>query len=144
MPSLPHARAVMKGLSFDNFTRANLMRAMAESVAFSLKWGFEKISGTLGKPAQFRLTGGGANSGAWRQILADVFDTEVVRVKWDEGGAFGAALLALAVHQRIRGCLYLLERSAIIMSIWTLTNRLSRRLPGRRSTENYMKNSANC
>jgi len=35
MPSLPHARAVMKGLSFDNFTRANLMRAMAESVAFS-------------------------------------------------------------------------------------------------------------
>ena len=76
---------------------------MAESVAFSLKWGFEKLSGRLGKPAQFRLTGGGANSGAWRQILADVFDTEVVRVKWDEGGAFGAALLALAVDQRRKG-----------------------------------------
>jgi xylulokinase len=79
------------------------MLAMAESVAFSLKWGFEKISGRLGKPAQFRLTGGGANSGAWRQILADVFDTEVVRVKWDEGGAFGAGLLALAVDQRHKG-----------------------------------------
>jgi xylulokinase len=103
MPPLPHARAVMKGLSFDNFTRPNLMRAMAESVAFSLKWGFEKISAKLGKPAQFRLTGGGANSAAWRQILADVFDTEVVRVKWDEGGAFGAALLALAVDQRHKG-----------------------------------------
>jgi xylulokinase len=103
MPPLPHARAVMQGLSFDNFTRANLMRAMVESVAFSLKWGFEKISGGLGQPAQFRLTGGGANSGAWRQILADVFDTEVVRVKWDEGGAFGAALLALAVDQRHQG-----------------------------------------
>ena len=79
------------------------MRATAEAVAFSLKWGSEKISGRLGKPAQFRLTGGGANSGAWRQILADVFNTEVVRVKWDEGGAFGAALLALTVHQRHQG-----------------------------------------
>jgi xylulokinase len=103
MPPLPHARAVMKGLSFDNFTRANLMRAMAESVAFGLKWGFDKISGMLREPAQFRLTGGGANSAAWRQIVADVFDTEVVRVKWDEGGAFGAALLALAVDQRHKG-----------------------------------------
>jgi len=103
MPSLPHARAVMKGLSFNNFTRANLMRAMAESVAFSLKWGSEKISCRFGQPSQFRLTGGGANSAAWRQILADVFETEVVRVKWDEGGAFGAALLALAVDQRQKG-----------------------------------------
>ena len=103
MPPLPHARAVMKGLSFDNFTRANLMRAMAESVAFGLRWGFDKISGLLPGPAQFRLTGGGANSAAWRQILADVFDAEVVRVKWDEGGAFGAALLALAVDQRHKG-----------------------------------------
>jgi xylulokinase len=103
MPPLPQARAVMKGLSFDNFTRANLMRAAAESVAFSLKWGFDKISGNLGKAEPFRLTGGGANSGAWRQILADVFEAEVVRVKWDEGGAFGAALLALAVDQRHKG-----------------------------------------
>jgi xylulokinase len=103
MPPLPQARAVMKGLSFDNFTRANLVRAAAESVAFSLKWGFDKISGNLGKAEPFRLTGGGANSGAWRQILADVFDTEVVRVKWDEGGAFGTALLTLTVDQRHKG-----------------------------------------
>jgi FGGY family of carbohydrate kinases, C-terminal domain len=68
-----------------------------------LEMGFEKISRKLGKPAQFRLTGGGANSAAWRQILPDVFDTEVVRVKWDEGGAFGAALLALSVDQRHKG-----------------------------------------
>src|SRR5260370_9075564 len=97
MSSLPHARAVMKGLSFDNFTRANLMRAMAESVAFSLKWGFDKISGRLGQPAQFRLTGGGANSVAWRQILADVLATAAVRVKLDEGWSFGAEFLPPAV-----------------------------------------------
>jgi hypothetical protein len=42
------------------------MRAAAESVAFSLKWGFDKISGNLGKAEAFRPTGGGANSDAWR------------------------------------------------------------------------------
>lgn len=103
MPPLPKARAVMKGLSYDNFTRANLMRATAESVAFGLKWGYERSTRSFGKPSQFRLTGGGANSAAWRQIIADVFNTEVVRVKSDEGGAFGAALLALTVDLREKG-----------------------------------------
>ena len=103
MPALPQARALMKGLSFSNFNRANLMRATAESVAFSLKWGHECSAPCFGRPTQFRLTGGGANSAAWRQIFADIFATEVVRVKWDEGGAFGAALLALTVSQRQRG-----------------------------------------
>lgn len=32
-----------------------------------------------------------------------MFDTGVIRVKCDEGGAFGAALLALTVSQRSRG-----------------------------------------
>lgn len=103
IPALPRARGVMKGLSADNLTRANLMRAGAESVAFGLKWGYELLAQSFERPQQFRLTGGGANSAAWRQILADVFDMEVIRVKCDEGGAFAAALLALTVEQRSRG-----------------------------------------
>jgi xylulokinase len=98
MPALPRARGAIKGLTQDNFTRANLMRATAESVVLGLKWGFERLTGAFGRPGQFCLTGGGANSAAWRQILADVFETEVVRVRCDEGGALGAALQALAVH----------------------------------------------
>ncbi|PCE23878.1 xylulokinase [Paraburkholderia acidicola] len=103
IPALPRARAVMKGLSADNMTRANLMRAGAESVAFGLKWGYERLALSFERAEQFRLTGGGANSAAWRQILADVFDTDVIRVKCDEGGAYAAALLALTVHQRAKG-----------------------------------------
>jgi len=103
IPALPRARGVMKDLSADNMTRANLMRAGAESVAFGLKWGYELLVQSFARAEQFRLTGGGANSGAWRQILADVFDTEVIRVKCDEGGAYAAALLALTVHQRAKG-----------------------------------------
>ncbi|WP_321927455.1 xylulokinase [Paraburkholderia guartelaensis] len=103
IPALPRARGVIKGLSADNLTRANLMRAGAEAVAFGLKWGYELLSQSFERAQQFRLTGGGANSAGWRQILADVFDVDVIRVKCDEGGAYAAALLALTVHQRAKG-----------------------------------------
>ena len=46
------------------------------------------------KPAQIRFTGGGAKSVLWRQILADVLNTDVLTMQDDEGPAFGAALLA--------------------------------------------------
>ena len=43
---------------------------------------------------QVRLSGGGARSPLWRQIIADVLDVELVTVNTTEGAAFGAALLA--------------------------------------------------
>jgi len=43
---------------------------------------------------QIRASGGGARSNLWRQILADVFDTELVVINVTEGAAYGAALLA--------------------------------------------------
>ncbi|MBN2393784.1 MAG: xylulokinase, partial [Anaerolineae bacterium] len=43
---------------------------------------------------QIRVSGGGAKSPLWRQILADVIGSELVTVNTTEGGAFGAALLA--------------------------------------------------
>ena len=46
------------------------------------------------------LTGGGANSQAWRQIVADVCRLPVVRLVQDEGASFGAALQALWVLER--------------------------------------------
>jgi xylulokinase len=41
-----------------------------------------------------RVSGGGARSLLWRQILADVFNAELVTVNTTEGAAYGAALLA--------------------------------------------------
>ena len=43
---------------------------------------------------QVRVSGGGARSPLWRQILADVLDAELVTVNTTEGAAYGAALLA--------------------------------------------------
>jgi xylulokinase len=46
------------------------------------------------RPAQIRASGGGTASPLWRQILADVLETEIATVSTVEGAAFGAALLA--------------------------------------------------
>ena len=48
----------------------------------------------LGEIDQVRLSGGGAKSSLWRQILADVLRAELVTVNTTEGAAYGAALLA--------------------------------------------------
>ena len=44
--------------------------------------------------SQVRVTGGGANSPLWRQILADMFGVEIVTVKAEEGAAYGIVFLA--------------------------------------------------
>jgi xylulokinase len=68
-----------------------------EGVAFGLRDSFELIRsvGAFGQTSpQVRVSGGGAKSALWRQILADVLDTELVTVNTSEGAAYGAALLA--------------------------------------------------
>jgi xylulokinase len=45
-------------------------------------------------PRQIRASGGGIASPLWRQILADVLETEIATVNTSEGAAYGAALLA--------------------------------------------------
>jgi len=43
---------------------------------------------------EVRVSGGGAKSLLWRQILADTLDADLVTVNTTEGAAYGAALLA--------------------------------------------------
>ena len=43
---------------------------------------------------EVRLTGGGARSPVWRQVIADIFGVNVVAMKEDEGAALGAAIQA--------------------------------------------------
>jgi len=90
----PLARAAFVGLTVRH-GMAHCTRAVLEGVAFGLKDSFElmKESG-LGKIEQVRVSGGGARSALWRQILADIFDCELVTVNTSEGAALGAALLA--------------------------------------------------
>jgi xylulokinase len=89
----PKARGVFFGLSGIHRSK-HLMRSVFEGVSFGLKDSLELIKSLGVETQQIRLTGGGVKSELWRQILADVFSTDVYRVQSDEGPAFGAALLA--------------------------------------------------
>jgi xylulokinase len=75
-------------------TRAHIVRAILEGVAFSLRDSFT-IFAEMGVPVgNIRLGGGGARSELWRQIQADVYGHEIEIVEAEEGAAYGAALLA--------------------------------------------------
>src|SRR5436190_1476492 len=76
-------------------TRADLIRSVLEGVSFSQKDCLDIIE-TMGVPVRSaRLSGGGARSAFWRQMLADVFGKPVVTLETQEGSAYGAAILAL-------------------------------------------------
>jgi xylulokinase len=89
----PYARAALVGLTASH-TRAHIIRAILEGVAFSLRDTLT-IFKEMEVPVQvIRLGGGGARSALWRQIQADVYGRTVEIVEAEEGAAYGAALLA--------------------------------------------------
>ncbi len=90
----PLARGAFVGLTVRH-SQAHMTRAVLEGVAFGLRDSFELMrEAGLGSVSQVRITGGGAKSPIWRQILADIFGVELVTVNAEEGAAYGAALLA--------------------------------------------------
>lgn len=90
----PLARGAFVGLTARH-TRPYLTRAVLEGVAFGLRDSFELIKAS---PAalirEVRVSGGGAKSPLWRQIMADVLGVPLVVAEAIEGAAYGAALLA--------------------------------------------------
>ena len=89
----PNARGALVGLTASH-TRAHVVRAILEGVAFSLKDTFTIFSEMKVPVRSIRLGGGGARSALWRQIQADVYDHEVEILEAEEGAAYGAAVLA--------------------------------------------------
>ena len=89
----PNARGALVGLTAQH-TRAHVIRAILEGVAFSLRDSFT-IFRELGVPVKsVRLGGGGARSHLWQQIQADIYGMPVDLIAAEEGAAYGAALLA--------------------------------------------------
>ena len=89
----PLARGAFVGLTLRH-DKAHLTRAVLEGVTFGLKDSLELLRGMGIHVTKVRVSGGGARSAMWRQMMADVFDLEVVTVNVTQGAAFGAALLA--------------------------------------------------
>jgi xylulokinase len=89
----PEARAAFVGITASH-TEGHFIRAVLEGVAFSLMDTFTLLR-ELNVPVKaIRLGGGGARGPLWRQVQADVYGQPVELLQAEEGGAFGAALLA--------------------------------------------------
>ncbi|HNQ90373.1 MAG TPA: xylulokinase [Verrucomicrobiota bacterium] len=102
-PNVPAGTGVFVGVNTRTFTAPHFARAAMEGVILGMNYGLRRLASLGVRPAQIRATGGGAQSGLWRQIMADIFNAEVVTLKVSEGAAFGAALQALWCWRRARG-----------------------------------------
>jgi xylulokinase len=89
----PNARAAFLGITASH-TQAHFIKAILEGVAFSLQDTFTLFKDLNIPVKSIRLGGGGARGPLWRQIQADVYGQPVELLEAEEGGAFGAALLA--------------------------------------------------
>ena len=99
-PALPHAKAVLFGLTSTNYNAANMARSSMEGATLGLRYGLEVLKQQGLTPTEVRLVGGGAKSPLWRQIVADVFNSPVVCPESSEAGAAGAALQAIWCYIR--------------------------------------------
>jgi xylulokinase len=99
-PNLPRATASFLGLNAHNCTRGHLLRATVEGATYGIRFGLDALRRLGLEGSGIVLTGGGANSQTWCQIVADICDLPVSLLVQDEGASFGAALHALWILER--------------------------------------------
>ena len=93
-PNVPDGSGVLLGLNQKTLNAGNIARAAMEGVTMGMNYGLRRLA-TLGvKAKEIRVTGGGAKSPVWRQLMADIFGVPVVAMVEDEGAALGGALQA--------------------------------------------------
>mgnify|MGYP001406384741 CR=1 FL=1 len=113
-PNVPDGTGVWFGVNTRTHRQGHFARAAMEGVTLGMNYGLRRLAQLGVKATQIRATGGGSNSRIWRQIMADIFDAEVITLAVGEGAAYGAALQAMWCWHRNRG-----EK----VKIWEITDR---------------------
>lgn len=96
----PDARGIFFGAGLHH-RRPHFIRAVMEGILFavySINLALQELSGSA---REIRASGGFARSAPWRQMMADIFDSEVLVPKVYEGSAFGAAVLGMYAVQAL-------------------------------------------
>ncbi len=93
-PNVPDGSGVLLGLNQKTFTSGHLARAAMEGATMGMNYGLRRLAALGVKAKEIRVTGGGAKSPVWRQLMADIFGVPVVAMVEDEGAALGGALQA--------------------------------------------------
>lgn len=94
-PSGPEMRGAWVGVSWSH-TQAHFARAILESIAFEYAYYLHILRELLPSLdlVEARVIGGGARSQAWNQIKANVLGIPYQRLKGNEFGTWGAAMIA--------------------------------------------------
>ena len=91
----PNLRAAFIGLA-QGYSKAEMTRGVMEGVTFGLRQIAEAIDRLSPVDMSYAIvSGGGAGSPLWRQIISDIFQLPVHTLSGaEEGGAYGAGLVA--------------------------------------------------
>jgi xylulokinase len=94
-PSNPEMRGAWVGVSWSH-TQAHFARAILESIAYEYAYYLKILKEALPDLVlvEARVVGGGARSDRWNQIKADILNVPYQRLKGNEFGAWGAAMIA--------------------------------------------------
>lgn len=90
----PTARGVIFGLNLES-ERCNVVRAFYEGVAFAIRHNLEVLETVLKREAKnVKVSGGGAKSKLWRQIIADTCEKRMIPTVPFDTEPLGDALIA--------------------------------------------------
>ncbi len=90
----PDLRGSFFGLAMHH-RKEHMIRAVLEGVIYNLYSILPAMEQLIGRVQVIKATGGFARSGLWRQMMADVFDREVIVPESFESSCLGAAVLGL-------------------------------------------------
>ena len=89
-----NARGTFIGMTMDT-TRADLVQAVLEGVAYAIRDSVE-VARSLGiEINSSKICGGGAKSGLWKRIFANVLNAELECLESEQGPGMGGAMLAM-------------------------------------------------
>jgi xylulokinase len=92
-------RGTIMGLDLTT-TRAELMKALLEGVAFEVRLNLDILEQSGYKVNELRIIGGGSKSQTHVQLKADVIGKPITILDVKEAGCLGVAMLAKAAHTR--------------------------------------------
>jgi xylulokinase len=94
-PSSPEMRGSWMGVSWSH-TQAHFARSILESIAYEYAYYLKILKESLPDLVlvEARVVGGGARSPVWNQIKADILNVPYQRLRGNEFGTWGAAMIA--------------------------------------------------
>lgn len=100
-PNLPKAKGTIAGVTSNNFTKDNLLRAAIEGASFGILAGLDLVCAAHQAKVVVAI-GGGARSAEWCQLLADASGARVEIPLEEEAGCLGAAMQAMYAWNQAR------------------------------------------